>query len=289
VVRARAAAIAAVPGRLLLVTDFDGTLAEIVADPAAARIVPLARSALRRLARSAEARPERLVVALLSGRASADVAGRVRVGGVHYLGNHGMEAGLLARGARPNGLRVLPTGGGGDATDATWLGDRVADRLDRPPWLFVEIKPPSVAFHFRQAQDTEAARRAVLGALEQAGGPPPGRPEHGLEAIEGRRVVEIRPAGSGGKAVALERLIEDERPAAVVMLGDDISDAEAFQALTRARRRSVLVGLAIAVLGVAETPAWVADSADLALGSPRDAARVLSLFARVIESERPSG
>ncbi|HEY7736359.1 MAG TPA: trehalose-phosphatase [Candidatus Limnocylindrales bacterium] len=270
-------------------SDFDGTLSEIVADPEAARIIPLARAALRRLARTAAARPGRLAVAVLSGRASIDVAGRVRVGGLSYLGNHGLESGVLARGARPAGLKVVATGATGDSADATGLGPRVADLLGRPPWLFVETKVPSVAFHYRQAPDPEAARRAVLRALADAGGPPPGQHDGGLEAIEGRRVVEIRPGGSGGKAAAIQRLVDAERPDAVLMLGDDISDAEAFRALARERARTNLHGLAIAVLGVAETPAWVAESGDLVLGSPRDAARVLSLVARLVEAGSGSG
>src|SRR6185436_18847233 len=73
---------------LLIVTDFDGTLSPIVLEPTAARLVPGARSALRRLARRADAQPDRLRIVVLSGRAALDVAGRVRVGGVAYHGNH---------------------------------------------------------------------------------------------------------------------------------------------------------------------------------------------------------
>ena len=91
---------------LLIVTDFDGTLSPIVLEPIAARIVPAARSALRRLARLAEAQPDRLRVVVLSGRAARDVAGRVRVGGVAYHGNHGIEAGTLARGTPAERLEV---------------------------------------------------------------------------------------------------------------------------------------------------------------------------------------
>lgn len=271
-------------------SDFDGTLSEIVAVPAAARILPLARAALRRLARVADARPDRLAVAVLSGRAALDVAARVRVGGLRYLGNHGLEAGLLPRRGRPETLvvsEVKASGGGGEpgALAVGGLGEQVASHLGRPEWLFVERKGPSVAFHYRQADDHAAARSAVMTALTEIAGIRPGEVTTTLELIEGRRVVELRPAGSGGKAAALERLIADDRPSAVLFLGDDVSDGEAFRALTRARDTGRIRGLAVAVLGAADTPAWVAEAADLALGSPRDAARLLSFVARLVERE----
>ena len=271
---------------LLVVSDFDGTLAPIVLEPTAARIVPAARSALRRLARLAEERPERLRVVVLSGRAARDVAGRVRVGGVAYHGNHGIEAGTLARGARAERLEVESD----EALEpfvpgAAALGEAVADALGRPGWLFVEDKGPTVAFHFRQAPDPERARTALLEAIEaveaEVG-------DHGLTAFEGRRVIEFRPAGSGAKDTAIERLIDRERPGSVLILGDDRSDAEAFAVVRAARDAGRLNGLALAVLGARETPPEVHATADATLPEPAVAARVLALVARLLEREGSS-
>ncbi|HEU5203610.1 MAG TPA: trehalose-phosphatase [Candidatus Limnocylindrales bacterium] len=269
---------------LLIVSDFDGTLSPIVLEPTAARIVPAARAALRRLARLAEERPERVRVVVLSGRAARDVAGRVRVGGVAYHGNHGIEAGTLARRGRAEQLEVAS-----DALldpfvpGATALGRAVARELGSPSWLFVEDKGPSVAFHFRQAPDPERARAALLeaiSAVETEVG------DHGLAAIDGRRVIEFRPAEAGGKGTAVERLIERERPGAVLVMGDDRTDAEAFEAVRAARRAGRLEGLAIAVLSHLETPPEVHETADAALPDPAAAARVLTLVARLLEQER---
>jgi len=271
---------------LLIVSDFDGTLSPIVLEPTAARIVPAARAALRRLARLAEERPERVRVVVLSGRAARDVAGRVRVGGVAYHGNHGIEAGTLARRGRAEQLEVAS-----DAVlepfvpGATALGRAVARELGSPPWLFVEDKGPSVAFHFRQAPDPERARAALLEAItavETEVG------DHGLAAIDGRRVIEFRPAEAGGKGTAVERLIERERPGAVLVMGDDRTDAEAFEAVRAARDAGRLDGLAIAVLSHLETPPEVHETADAALPDPAAAARVLTLVARLLEQEGTS-
>ncbi|HSL77504.1 MAG TPA: hypothetical protein VK867_11200, partial [Candidatus Limnocylindrales bacterium] len=94
------------PPPLLLVIDFDGTLAVGSRDPAVARIEPLAQRALRRLGGLSTTRPERLQIAVLTGRIVADVAARVRVGGVDYLGDHGLEHGWLPRGGQAERLVV---------------------------------------------------------------------------------------------------------------------------------------------------------------------------------------
>jgi trehalose 6-phosphate phosphatase len=283
-VRPRVSQVAGAPGRLLIVSDFDGTLAPIVPDPAGARMDPLARRALRRLTAVAAGRPDRLQVVVLSGRAALDVASRVRVGGLSYLGNHGLERGSLARRMRAERLAVeLEPGMAQHAGTARALGLAVAASLGHPAWLYVEDKGPSVAFHFRQAADADVARERVLAAIADA---QTTAGEHGLATLEGRRVVELAPAGSGGKGAAVERLISVERATTAIVLGDDVSDAAAFEAVRGARGDGRLAdGVTIAVHGAAETPARVMEAADLVLGSPRDAARVLSLVARILERE----
>jgi trehalose 6-phosphate phosphatase len=274
---------------LLVVTDFDGTLSPIVQDPLGAVIEPLARTALRRLARLSESRPDRLAVVVLSGRTSVDVAARVRVGGVRYLGNHGLEAGRLRRRMRPETLAVRA-----DPTLEPWvpstaaLADAVAAQLGRPDWLFVELKGPSVAFHFRQAPDVDRAREQVLlgiDAAEAAAGPN----QLGMTRLEGRRIVELRPVGAGGKGEAVARLIERDRPGAVLMLGDDRSDAEGFRVIVETRRRRDVEGVALAVHGARETPPEVAEWADVELATTHDASRILSALASVLEAEPSRG
>jgi trehalose 6-phosphate phosphatase len=264
---------------ILVVTDFDGTLSPIVQDPLGAVIEPLARTALRRLARLAETHTDRLSVVVLSGRTSVDVAGRVRVGGVRYLGNHGLESGILARRRRAEGLTVRADETLQPYVPSTALvASTVADGLGNPPWLFVELKGPSVAFHFRQAPDVDRAREQVLGAIDAAE-EDLGEQALAMTRLEGRRIIELRPTGAGGKGAAVERLIERNHPGAIVMLGDDVSDAEGFEVIVRERRRGTLAGLAVAVHGARETPPQVRAAADVELATTHDAARLLSALA----------
>jgi len=71
---------------LSLFLDFDGTLAPIVNDPGDARLAPGVRKRLEALA----ARNDTLV-AIVSGRALADLRPRVGIASAIYAGNHGLE------------------------------------------------------------------------------------------------------------------------------------------------------------------------------------------------------
>ncbi len=273
------------PGRLLIVSDFDGTLAKGSRDPGAAAIVPLARVALRRLAGIASTRPERLAVAVLTGRTAADVAARVRVGGIRYLGDHGLQVGSYPRRGRAERLTAtIQPGHDASLEPAERLATRVPELLGGPAWLFVERKGPSVAFHVRQADDRTAARAAVEAAIESVDRE---LPEHDLAHYRGRLVVDLRPRAAGGKREALERLLAELRPATVIAFGDDSSDADAFLALRAARMAGDLDGLAIGVTGPHGVPDEVRAAADLVLATPFEAARLLASIARALGREHP--
>lgn len=254
---------------LLVVSDFDGTLSNIVNDPWGASILPLGRRALRTLAAL-----DGVNVVVLSGRSAHDVASRVRVGNVRYVGNHGMERGFVPRRGRPERLAADVD----EAThEAVHAAERLADELPRvirEPWMIVEHKPPSIAIHWRQAPDIEAAAARVMAAVEQLD------PDHVLERFPGRRVLELRPPGATAKGEAFERMVEELKPRSVFLLGDDISDAMAFTALRRLRAAGVTDGVAVAVQARAEVPTQVLEAADIVLSSPGDATRFLSAVAR---------
>jgi len=273
-----------IPGRLLVIADFDGTLAEGSRDPSAATIVPLARRAIRRLARIAEERPDRVAVAVLTGRTSADVAARVRVGGVIYLGDHGLQSGTFPRGGRLSRLRAtFRPGHEASHQPAETLARRVPEVLANPDWLFVERKGPSVAFHVRQADDRVAARAAVVAAIETVDRE---LPPHDLAHYRGRLVVDLRPRSAGGKREAVAELLRDLPPATAIAFGDDSSDADGFAVLHEARAAGVLeAALAVAVTGPHGMPDEVRSAADIVLAGPHDAARLLSALATALERE----
>lgn len=260
---------------LLVVSDFDGTLSRIVNDPWGASILPLGRRALRALARLDDVH-----VVLLSGRTAPDVAKRVRVGGVTYLGNHGMERAFLARGGR---AEAMETEAQPAAEEAIHAAERLADEVPariREPWLITERKPPAVTFHWRAAPDIEDAAKRVRAVVDEL------EPDGILERLPGRRVLELRPVGAIAKGEAFETLVEELKPRSVFLLGDDVSDALAFTALRKLRAAGVTDGVAVAVQARSEVPEEVLKAADIVLASPEDATRFLSALARRLAGQR---
>ena len=256
---------------ILVASDFDGTLSHLSMDPWGASILPLARRALRDLAVAPGVH-----VALISGRTAADLAGRVRIGGATYLGNHGVERGHLPRRSRAEQLRIevapLPP-------HFTALAEAMAANVERAipePWMVVERKLPAVTFHYRGAPDVAAAGARVTQIVDATD------PQHQMIRFPGRRALELRPPGAPAKGESMRALIDEHRPAVAFMLGDDRYDARAFEVLRAARSAGELDGLAIAVAAHPDVLPDVAPHADLVLASPRETAAFLSGLARIL-------
>ena len=197
---------------LVTVWDVDGTLAPIAPTPEEARVPPATRQALRRLARRADT-----LVAVVSGRPLAQVERLVGGSSFWLSGLHGG-----ARRAPDGPVRHFwgPTAyrrGGRLAHD-------LAEALAGVSGVRIEPKGPVVAVHVRgvDAAGRAHARRVVRQA----------RPT-GWQVLEGRRVLELRPRRLPTKADAV-RWIAARRPgAAVLYVGDDATDEDAFAALGR--------------------------------------------------------
>ncbi len=205
---------------LVVVLDFDGTLAPIVDRPEEAAMVDGVRELLVALHA-----PPRSRVAIISGRALADLRARVGLDGVHYAGNHGLELSDPAWGTAP------PADG---ATGALLAGcaRRLRQRLADVPGVLVEDKGVSVSVHLRLVP-REAVGLVVDEVLDAVGACPPGQ----LEVRRGKMVVEIRPAVDWDKGRAVRSLLETvvgadwPMQAAVIYVGDDQTDEDAFAAL----------------------------------------------------------
>jgi len=242
-----------------LLTDFDGTLSPIVADPELARLVDGADGALGALA-------SRLaVVAIITGRA-ADAARRMTgVPGVLVVGNHGVEW-LEPEGDEPT---VAP---GADAIRAR-LESQLKD-VPTPPGVFLERKGLSATIHYRAASDPTATRDAIVRALGGASG-------HGIEVRHGRMSVELRPTGLGDKGRAARAIVERHALRGVVVMGDDLTDLDMFRAVAELRARGEVRAAIVAVGDAADDlPREVSDAADVTLRDPVEAARLLVELSR---------
>jgi trehalose 6-phosphate phosphatase len=186
----------------LVVLDFDGTLAPIVADRRRARMSERTRGLLVALA-------SRLPVAVLSGRAQADTEARVAGAGVRWaVGGHGAEW----PGEPLDRARVRRV--------AAWR--RVlSSRLRGVDGIDVEDKALSLSIHWRSARDPARAAAAVAKA---AAGLP------GAALVPGKKVLNVVPADAPDKGDALARLVSLARCERVIYVGDDVTDEAAFRA-----------------------------------------------------------
>ncbi len=251
------AALAEAPAGLL--ADFDGTLSPIVADPSTSRLVDGAASALESLARRLA------VVAIVTGRAPLDARRMTGVPRLLVAGNHGME--WLEPGAAD------PTPSPEAARVRARIGAVLAS-VPSLPGVTIEDKGLSATVHYRNAVDPEAARRAIVAALSDPG---PGRE---LELRPGRMSLELRPVGLGDKGVATRAIIERFALRGAVVMGDDVTDLDMFAAVAQRRDAGLLRGVIIGVGGDAgETPAAVAEAADVVLRDPAEAAVLLAALA----------
>ena len=121
-----------------------------------------------------------------------------------------------------------------------------------------------------------SARAAVVAAIAAVEARE-GLTDHGLAHYRGRSVVDLRPAAAGGKREAVASLIARHDPGGIVVLGDELSDVDAFEAVVAARASTpARVGVTVAVHGLARAaPDELLAVADLCLGSPRAVGRLL--------------
>lgn len=201
--------------RVLVATDFDGTLAPLVVDPSTSRSVPGGVAALTRLAAL-----DGVTVAVVSGRdldtlrtlteasgPDADLTGLV------YVGSHGAQTSLDADGGRLNDAQtaLLDT----VTSELRAVADRYGAR--------VETKPTSAVLHTRGLPAADGA--AALAAGEQVAAA-----HADADATPGKDVLEMAVTHTD-KGSALRDLASALGVGATLYLGDDVTDEKAFTAL----------------------------------------------------------
>ena len=204
-------------GGAVVLLDFDGTLAPIVSVPKKARMSARMRRALAAYAR-------RFPVAVVTGRAFADVRKRVRVRGVSFAGNHGLEWSI--RGKRSEvALSAQPARA---LAKVKKLLDTITARYRG---AFVEDKKHSLAVHYRhvRASRHSAFLREARKIVHDTGG------KH-LRTIPGILILNILPNVGWDKGKAARMMytqLRTSRASVPVFVGDDATDEDVFKALRR--------------------------------------------------------
>ncbi|HKY71345.1 MAG TPA: trehalose-phosphatase [Nitrospira sp.] len=202
---------------LLYAFDFDGTLAPISSDRHA---VTVSAGMLHWLGELGKHVP----CAIVSGRALADVAGRINGYVPYVLGNHGIEGPLTAR------SRLLEA----ERTCVDWRNQLLGslDSLNLPG-VEIEDKRYSLTVHLRRAANPATAGARALIALKQLTPAP--------ELIEGKYSINVLPPGQGGKGQAAFALMHHLGRTGLFYIGDEETDETVFS-LPNAVTMGVRVG-----------------------------------------------
>ncbi len=198
---------------LALFLDYDGTLREIVRDPAAAKPTPEGRALLDALVRAPG-----LDVTIVSGRTTADLE--------TFLGDYpfGMVAEHGAMLRRP--------------------GEKEWEQLDRnvnyswkrelmpllkhyeasTPGSRIEEKRTSLVWHYRQA-DPEFGQHKAMNLADELSTLVANDP---VQIRHGRKIVEVA-AASINKGAAVSRVLEERSYAVILCAGDDTTDESMFR------------------------------------------------------------
>jgi len=220
-----------------LILDFDGVLSPIVEDPATSALPGSTAVLLARIVKVLG------LVAVISGRPARFLVDHVKVDGILMLGSYGIEE------IRHGAWRVDPA-----ATE--WLGvvkdasRLLANELDASPGIRIEEKSVSVAVHWRQAPDPEAAAARVRDVTLSVAA------ATGLRLKGGKLVEELLPPIEVDKGSVVSTMLENEKLATSAYAGDDLGD---LPALHTVRDRG---GYALVVDHGPETDASLLEVAD---------------------------
>jgi trehalose 6-phosphate phosphatase len=238
------------PGRAAILTDVDGTLAPIASRPEEAEVPTRAGEVLAQLS-------ERYgLVGCVSGRRAEEARRLVGVADIAYAGNHGLE--LLLPGDEAPRYDPSLQGREGDAAAFVFaLGDEVPAEAG----LRLEDKGPIQALHWRGAEDEQGAEARAHEIAAAAG-------RAGLELRWGRKVLELRPAGGGGKDAAVAALLAADGVTGAVYAGDDRTDLDAFRRLRELREEGELEAAICVGIASEEGPPELAEESDLTVDGP---------------------
>lgn len=247
-----------------LLSDFDGTLSPIAPTPEAAHLHPDLVHVLPELA------SREPLFGIITGRAVDDARRKVGVEDVLYVGNHGLE--WFDDGA----YRAHPAGLAAEQAiiDALAAIDQDLRDLDRDlTGMVFENKRLSASIHYRLVASPETFDEPLATITQRRAD------EFGLRMTTGKMMVELRPAARVSKGSAVEEIVTAHGIRGAVFLGDDVTDVDAFLAITRLRDAGTLdAALSVGVLSADTNPA-IAESADVLV---RDVNVVAAILQEVV-------
>ena len=208
---------------ILLMADFDGTLAPIVDKPELASLPKETRQLLLDLANQ-----QNLTVGIISGRSLIDLKEKINLNGIVYAGNHGLEV---------EGQGLNYTNSVAEETKPLFrIIHQILTKTLKPiKGVLIEDKGFSLSVHYRLVENDRA--KDIEKMIEQAISCAATR---GIfKVTRGKKVFEIRPATDWNKGKAIQFLMKKigkkgRRSGLLpIYLGDDLTDEDGFETIAK--------------------------------------------------------
>ena len=240
---------------VLLLLDYDGTLAPIAGRPDLAVLPPRTREAL-----FAVQRLDRFTLGIVSGRGLADVQEMADIPGLVYAGNHGLEIESSDEAfIHPEAKELRP--------HLDLVLEALQERLSDLQGVFVEGKGLTLSVHYRLTP--EELRPQLMEEFDEV----MGRVALGerIRITKGKEILEVRPRVDWHKGRAITRISAGFPHGTLpIYFGDDLTDEDGFQAVHELNGITVFVG-----------PARQPTKAQYRVDSPAEVAETLELLARL--------
>ncbi len=205
--------------KILLLSDYDGTLTPIVSTPQEALLAGEMREQLQTLSAG-----DNLKIGIISGRQLSDLKELVALEGIYYAGNHGLEIeGPGCFFIHPDCLRTRNC--------LIQIAKTLEERLAAIDGVIIEDKGLSLSLHYRLVKNDFVTQ--VKGIFYQVCRSYKIRKQ--IKVTYGKKVLEVRPpvGWDKGKAVHFltQKALTGGQNHLTLYLGDDQTDEDAFEAL----------------------------------------------------------
>lgn len=243
--------------KIILLTDFDGTLTPIREHPDLANLSEEVRQILVKFSHD-----RTFFLGIITGRSLRQIKKLVNVPGVLYAANHGIEL-------EGPGIRFSSSEAKKARCNLWHIYMRLFNSLRHIEGVYLEDKGYTISLHYRlvkKTSDVEFITKTLTSIIQ------PYLERKILSLSTGKMVYEIRPPVKWNKATTIQWLLTNYFPlefsgdALLVYLGDDQADIEVFTALS-GKRLMIFVG----------TPSDT-SAADYYLHSPEEVKTFLELL-----------
>ena len=217
---------------ILLLADYDGTLATIVGHPADAVLSPRVRDRLSMLAKKPT-----YSVGVISGRSIEELKAIVDIKGIYYSGNHGLEI-------DGPGLSFVSPGAEATRPVIAGLARELAVAMKGITGVIIQDKGFSLSVHYRLVKPEDVD--AVTSAVQRVTAPHVDKGEIRVYAM--KKLWEIRPPIDWDKGNAVEVIARElkttlkQERLLTIYLGDDTTDEDAFRIVCPPDGWSIFVG-----------------------------------------------